>query len=161
MVAWFELWQSLTVTSPRRGITYADPLRAGKHPFQIYLLTLCVITGLPVVLGIATPASIEESLPEWLVFLWSLCLLIGSAVALIGVYWPRSLATALTTERIGLALVGTAALVYGPFVWFRLGLDGLLAGAIIMAFGGSCIKRARDLGYIIQTATHTARNGGA
>lgn len=157
MVAWLDLWHRLSMTRLDRGIAYADPIRAGRHPFQVYILGLCVVSGVPVVAGLATPSSLERALPPWLVFTWSLFLLVGAAVALIGVYWPRSVLTALTTERIGLALVGVAAYIYGPLLFVRLSWPGLLAAVIIVAFGGSCIRRARDIGRIIQTAIQMVR----
>ncbi len=136
-----------------RVIPYADPLRAGRHPFQTYLLALCVLSGVPLIFGQVTAGSIEESLPYWLAFSWGLCLFLGSITALIGSYWRRNYADALTIERIGLLFAGSAGIAYAVVVALVVPpLTGLTAGGIILGFGISCVARARDIGRILRRA---------
>lgn len=136
----------------RRGVVYADPLRAGRHPFQTYLLALCVASSFPLVFGPTTPNTIHQALPGWLVTTWGLFLLIGSVVALAGSYWTGDYANGLTLERTGLALTGVAGLIYGFVIVAVLGWSGLLSGAITIGFGAACVARALDIGYVIRTA---------
>lgn len=146
----------------RKGVAYADPLHAGRHPFQTYMLFVCVLAGVPLVFsgGAATPNSIEATLPDWLAFLWGLSLLVGAALALTGSYWPGDYSNALTLERIGLAISGGAAIIYGLALLTTLGWTGLVPGALTLGFGAACITRARDIGRIIQNAIHDLRVNG-
>ena len=87
-------------------LPYTDPLRAGRHPFQTYLLALCVVSGAPMAAGQVTANSLEEQLPEPLVIAWGVMLVFGAVVALFGSYARVSYATALTLERVGLWSTG-------------------------------------------------------
>ena len=59
-------------------LPYSDPLRAGRHPFQTYLLALCVVSGAPMAAGQVTANSLEEQLPEPLVIAWGVMLVFGA-----------------------------------------------------------------------------------
>jgi hypothetical protein len=139
----------------RGGVSYIDPLRAGRHPFQIYLLGLSVISGAPILLGSIGAESVERQLPFWLAFCWGLALLVGAGIALIGCYWPGDYVNALTIERVGLAVIGAAAIVYGVVIMFDNSNSipsRIIPVAIILAYGFACLRRARDIGRIIQLA---------
>lgn len=140
-----------------RRAVYGDPLYAGRHPFQTYLLALCVISGVPKLFGVTTSESIDAELPEWLAYAWGFMLSAGSLAALVGAYWRGQLATALTVERAGLAAVGAAAIVYGVVIVVAVHLPGLLAAGIVVGFGLFCVRRARDIGHVIKTAIQVAK----
>lgn len=136
----------------RDRLPYTDPLRAGRHPFQTYLLSLCVISGAPMAVGKVTANSIEDKLPQPLVIAWGIMLVSGAAVALIGAYLRGSYATALTLERIGLWSVGGAALAYGVCILAAGNIGSLVVAGIILGFGAACVRRARDIGSIFHRA---------
>lgn len=137
----------------RETVRYADPLHAGRHPFQTYLLVLCVVSGVPLIFGRVPAASVEALLPEWVAVSWGVSLTGGALLGLIGSYWPReNYATALTVERIGLTLTGPAALLYATAIFLITGIDGFIAVGIVAGFGAACIKRGRDIGVIIARA---------
>lgn len=196
--------------NPEIPIPYVDPLRAGRHPFQTYMLMLCIVSGLPYLFGEATAEAVEQHLPVYLALAWGLSLLFGALLALLGSYWTRSIADALTMERVGLSITGGAALVYallvlgarsdiGPLYvitsylgylllskpvpqdkWspqrtrlvedlltaaglvvvtasltmllFTPGRVVLVGVAIILGFGFSCLRRAKDIGRIFHRA---------
>ena len=133
-------------------LPYSDPLRAGRHPFQTYLLALCVVSGAPMAAGQVTANSLEEQLPEPLVIAWGVMLVFGAVVALFGSYARVSYATALTLERVGLWSTGGAAIVYGAIIMFSGSWGGFVAACIIFGFGVACTRRARDIGHIFQRA---------
>ncbi len=135
-----------------KGISYIDPLHAGRHPFQTYLLLLCIIAGLPILFGRIGASSIESELPFWLAFSWALLLFLGSAIGLVGAYWRGDPANALTIERIGLAVVGSAACVYAVVIIINTGWDRLIPAGITAAFGFASLRRARDIGQVIKMA---------
>jgi hypothetical protein len=142
----------------RRSI-YADPLHAGRHPSQVFLLLLCVVSGIPKLFGVTTAGSVEASLPGWLAVAWGGVLFGGSAAALVGSYWRGELVTALTVERAGLALVGAAAVMFAIVVVFAGGWQRLLQAVIIAGFGGTCLRRAFDIGQVMKTAIRIVKNG--
>lgn len=135
----------------RERLPYTDPLRSGRHPFQTFILALCIVSGAPMALGQITAGSINEKLPEPLVIAWGIMLVLGSGTALFGTYW-RNYATSLTLERVGLWSTGVAALVYGVCILSTRNAGGLVATGIILAFGAACISRALDIGHIFHRA---------
>lgn len=137
---------------PRRPISYADPLHLGRHPFQTYLLILCIVGSLPLLAGHVTAQSVEETLPLWAAIGWGWCLLLGSVLALVGSYWRGSFANALTMERLGLIGASAAAFLYGFIILIVGGLSGGTAACIILAFAAAAAKRSYDLGTILVRA---------
>lgn len=144
----------------QRTVPYADPLHAGRHPFQTYMLALCVVSGVPLLFGVSTAGSAEAILPHWVALAWGGGLSGGAAVALAGSYWPRrNYATALTIERIGLTVVGTSALFYTCLISAFLGWAGAVASMIVAGFGLASLTRAHDVGKIMLRAIATSTDG--
>lgn len=156
---------NLPWTPSRETIRYADPLHAGRHPFQTFLLALCVVSGLPLLVGRVSAGSIEEQLPFPLAIVWGFALFLGSITALVGSHWRGDYANALTIERMGLLVAGAAGVAYAVVILFTVPLHiGLVSSGIVVGFGASCIVRARDIGRIIarageQRSTPVAREG--
>lgn len=122
-----------------------DPQMAGRHPFEIFMLLLAAVTSIPSLLGAAPePGSIEEALPGWASFSWQVALVIGSVMALVGIWW-RERATGLILEQLGLALVGVAGVIYAFSVWSVVGVAAAIPGGIILGFGIACIVRWRQI----------------
>jgi hypothetical protein len=137
----------------RETVPYADPLCAGRHPFQTFLLLLCAVSGLPLLFGVETAGSVEALLPDWAALSWGLCLSVGSLFGLAGTHWKSGHeATALTIERIGLLIVGASALLYAVLVALYIGVSGTVTVLILLAFGIAAISRARDIESIIVLA---------
>lgn len=131
---------------------YTDPLHAGRHPFQTYLLSLAVVSAAPLMFGQNQPGSISASLPPWLALTWGVMLFTGALAALVGSYWLGDYADALTVERIGLLFVGAAACVYAAAIVALAQLGGLLAAGITLGFGLACLRRSHDIAKIIHEA---------
>lgn len=141
-------------------MSYIDPLHTGRHPFQIYILSLCILSGALLLLNRQEPSAIQQLLPQWMRVVWAVMLTFGAALALFGSYWPggkAGAANSLTVERIGLSIVGAAAIVYGFAIIVVASLPGMVAAAITLGFGLSCLRRARDIGRIIRTAIRTVK----
>lgn len=137
----------------RVTVRYTDPLHAGRHPFQTFMLTLCAVSGAPLLFGEPPSESIEALLPGWIAVAWGLSLTVGAVLGLVGSFWPRrNYATALTVERIGLDITGPAALLYAVVILVYGGWGSTVAAAITVGFGVSCLVRAGDIGTIIRRA---------
>lgn len=136
-----------------RVIKYIDPLMAGRHPFQVFMLTLSFISGLPILFGEFTAGSVESTLPPIIAYGWGASLVLGSIVALIGSYLSQAhYATAVILERMGLTITGLSAVVYAVIIALQLEPGGLLAAGIVLAYGSACLSRARDISRIIHRA---------
>lgn len=137
----------------RYRLTYSDPLHTGKHPFQIYLLFLSMVSGLPLIIWRPAGAvSMEDQMPDWMVLVWGCFLFFGAIIALVGVYWRGSRINALTIERIGLELLSPAALVYALGVLMYRGMGAFVSVCILFGFGLACLIRARDIRAIFRQA---------
>ena len=150
MIGWIE---QRFRPSTARTISYTDPLHAGRHPFQTFMLTFVVISSVPIVSGRVAAGSIESTLPRWAALTWGLSLMVGAAVALGGSFWRGRYDTALLLERTGLDFAGFAAIVYAFVIVLVGGFGGLVAAAITAGFGVSCLTRARDIARIFTRAT--------
>lgn len=125
---------------------YALSLTPARHPFQLFILVMCVVSGMPTLLGEApTPDSLEASSPLWFVYAWAATLTVGAIVTLVGMVWTNRFVGVLI-EQVGLVAVGSAAVLYGVVVFLR----GFEAGAafpasVIVGFGVSCLWRWKQL----------------
>jgi hypothetical protein len=134
----------------RRFIPYGDPVKAGRHPYQTFILALCVASGLPLLVGHPASGSLESLLPLWLSITWGASLFVGALLGLSGPYWRGTAVTALTIERCGLMLVGGAACIYGAIIVGAVGFAGSFAAAITVGFGGASLLRAHQLGRLVR-----------
>lgn len=146
----------------RNLVRYADPLYAGRHPFQTYLLSLCVVSVVPQILGRRTATSIEALLPHWIAAAWLYALATGALVALIGSRMPRRhYASALVVEQLGLFIVAGPAFVYALAIMLYAGWGGIPAASLVFAFGVAALSRGRDIGRVLHRASLlVAETGG-
>lgn len=132
---------------------------SGRHPFELYLLYLTLLVSVPIVLGAAPrPGSVADLLPDLMAWGWSLILAVGSAVALLGIFW-RERVTGLIAEQVGLVLVGVATLAYTVMVFHAVGDDGLVQIAIVGGYGASCIRRYFQIQQILDVAHQIEKRG--
>lgn len=122
-----------------------DPLEASRHPFETYLLALAAVSGVPLLFGQTNSSTIEHGLPPLVVTGWGAMLLVGSTIALVGLYWRGRASTALLMERAGLHGVGGAALVYAVVLLVGTGWSGAFAACITGGFGVACFAQARRI----------------
>lgn len=131
-------------TLPIDHATLDDPLYSQKNPHQTFLLALSLISAAPLLGGSSGSAALDAHLGHTTVVVWGLCLLVGSAVALVGEFWPGHTWTALVLERAGLGLVGLGAGVYA-FVVFTSVPDARFAVSITAAYAASCLWRVGQI----------------
>jgi hypothetical protein len=127
-----------------------DQQLSGRHPFQLLMLGLVLVTGIPTVFGAAPrPGSINEQLPAWLAFGWALTITVFAAMSLLGVYW-RDRATGLIMEQLGLGIVGLGTGVYIVCAVVTVGTFPISLG-ITTGFSVACLWRYFQLRRIIKT----------
>lgn len=138
---------------------------SGRHPYEIFMLILCLLTGIPTMMGVTpTPGSMESQVTPWVSCTWAFFLTFGAATALLGVIWPQPKdkelmsVTALSLEQIGLSAVGGAAIFYGAAIYSSTGIKALVPLGMIMSFGAASIWRAWQLQRLLQGAPHLIRD---
>lgn len=139
--------------------TLVDPLEASRHPFETYLLLLAAVSGLPLLFGRPNSASIAATLPPPLVAGWGAMLVLGSLLALVGLYWRGRKSTGLVLERTGLVGVGGASIVYaGSVLLVAPGFTGAFAACITAGFGVACLIQARRIAARLRSAIQQMDN---
>lgn len=138
---------------PRIGDWLREHLPAGllARPGEWFLAVLCALSGLTILTGAARPTSVARLLPEPIYLAWGACLVIGSASLACGLSsYHRSpggwIVTRVPCYRLGLRLLGLAALLYAVVILYVAQLSSVFAAAITLAFAGMCGVRLLTLG---------------
>lgn len=123
------------------------PHRLGIHaasrypvdPRAVFILALCVVSGLPLIILGADPATLQALLPRWGVTLWGLALVGGAVTTLVGMSLQSI--NGVIAEQIGSVTTGVATMVYGTAISFMGGLEAAVPAAIVFGFGLSSFWR--------------------
>lgn len=118
----------------------SEVTREGREGFEIYTLGLCLLAGIPLLIGNSRPGSIQSLLPESWQVIWSIFLVGGSLVALIGIFLPNRV-IGLLLEQFGMIPTGVAAISYAVVVLVSVGITGVIPVAVVGGFGVACIRR--------------------
>ena len=127
--------------------------RSSRHPFEIFALVACAMSGTSLLLGGVVPGSINALLPLPAVIAWGIALAFGSAAALTGIVLKNRL-LGLLLEQVGLVAVGGAACLYAATILLYTGGAGLAASLVVGAFGVSCLWRWVQIHRLIKLAQH-------
>lgn len=121
------------------------------RPGEWFLAVLCALSGLTILTGAARPTSVARLLPEPIYLAWGACLVIGSASLACGLSsYRRSpggwIVTRVPCYRLGLRLLGLAALLYALATLYVGHLNAISAATFAVAFSGMCGIRLLTLG---------------
>lgn len=119
-----------------------DPMGQPRNGLVIYLLVVAVMSGTGFLFGTPTAGSIESELPPLARYVWGAMLTVGSACALIGMFWPGDPRTGLLVKRFGFVCLVFAALIYGTVLWLNAGVSGFLVWGSVYGFAAACAERA-------------------
>lgn len=110
------------------------------NPFQVFLLLLSLVSCVSLLNASTGSAILDESLSNLNIILWGVCLGVGSIVALIGMFTPRSRRMmGMVLERAGLFLVGGAVCVYTYTVLTNVPFQqAAYVSCIQIAYGLAC-----------------------
>ncbi len=101
-----------------------------REPFKLFLLALCVYTGVRQFLVPGEP----DQVPWWALGTWYVVLVVFGAAGLVGAAW-RDPVTGLLVERVALTVLGFVALVYAVVVAI---FGGLVGAGVVAAFSVTC-----------------------
>lgn len=111
-----------------------------RNPLEIFLLALCVVTGISNLIRIATDGpSPGSATPPLLSGTFYAMLILGGLGGIAGAYW-RDAITGVLIVRASMIPVAASSLAYAIGFWYRGG--ALLTSVIIAAFAGTCAWRA-------------------
>lgn len=122
-----------------------------QETFEVFTAILCMVSGLPLVLGEVEADSVNASLPHLMAQLWGGVLLGGSLLTLIGLIianatqGPKAFHRMISghkIERLGLLALAWAGAIYAASILLAVGLGGFVAAMLILVFACTCLVRA-------------------
>lgn len=137
----------------RDKLLYRMPLSVVEHPFEMLIAGLCVVTGPSLLLRgpTATPDTLDDTLPRWLVSGWALAIIMAGTLIILGKLYSLFL------ERSGMAFFAAGALVYGMTILTQLSPSGVFAGVTYLFFAVAAAIRYAVLGHTIDRIRETNR----
>lgn len=130
-----------------------------RNPFQVFLLSFGCFISLSLIQGIAGSVILEEALTDRAVTSWGWALMVGSSIALLGLWLPERFALfGLALERAGMILVGGAAAIYAWVLYDSVDDAGTVSYnlGIQCAFALACFWRAVQLTRVMRWSVKNA-----
>lgn len=124
--------------------------RYPADPRALFMLVLSVFSGGMAIAFRAAPQSINAVLPVWGVVVWSILLVAGSVLTLVGMLF-QSL-NGIIAEQIGSVAVGATTVFYSVIAFNEVGRDAVQPVGIVLAWGISCFLRWIQLQILINRA---------
>lgn len=111
-----------------------DPLGYPRHGLVVYLLGLCVLSGVTLLFGEPAAGSLEAALDREVVAAWAALLTLGAATALVGMFWPGDIRTGLVAKRLGYAGLTFASAIYALVIIGSFQREATLVGGVLLGF---------------------------
>jgi len=137
----------------RRRVYRLIPDWYRKNDFEIFASLLCFFAGIPLLLGDIRPASLEATLPIWVVIVWAYVISFSPALIIIGLLKRGSRSISESIFWIRVEAMGLTALAYSSYIYSiaivtsNVGM-GWPAAMLIVAFGLTC--HTRELGLQVR-----------
>jgi hypothetical protein len=134
---------------------------ATEDTFELFFVLLCVVSGIPLMLGVvSSPQSLEAALPELLIRIWGATLLLGGLVALCGIGLrhednfkikrrPRFI-EGFILEGAGLVALASAAAVIALALIVLTGTKALFGVSTYFMFVLACLFRYRHIRKVVR-----------
>ena len=122
-------------------------VRDPADPRALFILALCVASGIPLVLTDARPGSLNATMPAWMVAAWGALLVTGSLVTLVATFMKN--VNGIVLEQVGSVATGGAAIVFGVAALVVAGWNASYAASFIIGWGLACLWRWAQLQSLI------------
>ena len=110
--------------------------RYPADPRAVFILALSIFSGIGYLIYEEAPGSLEATLPEWGIPLWSLGLGIGSFLALAGLV--KDSVNGILVEQVGSAMVAASTLFYSAIAFWVIGGSAGQPVMIVLGWGIAC-----------------------
>lgn len=117
-----------------------------RHPFQVFVLALCLVTTIPTILGFSpAPGSMQAIVPWPIAVIWAYILFGGAAAGLFSAFM-KNRGTGLIVEQFGLSLAGLSCCFYACVVgYYGFERGALIPAGMVGGFGIACLVRAGQI----------------
>lgn len=141
---WWHRW--------RRRLRYgrAQPTATAVrvNPFELYLVCLVLLGGLPLLVGAPAPRSLDALVARFWQLLWGAELVVGAAAKLVGIFGHR-----VRWRIAGLWLLGYSSVAYALAIITTLTPGSGAAVGYIGGFAVACFAQIRFLRRAAKAAT--------
>lgn len=127
-----------------------------RHPHQVLIAGVCVIAGLPILLGGPQPGSLSSTLPPVLVYVWAATFAVGGAM-IVAAAVVRSVLWALYLELVADLPMATTALTYATALALVTGTRGLVALLFFAGVAAAFFVRFMQAGRTVRAVRQTLR----
>lgn len=114
-------------------------VRYPPDPRALFLLLMCVISGVPLMFANATPRSIVAQLDDPWVVGWGIALVGGSLLTLVGAL--RQTVNGVLAEQVGSVALGFACLIFAAGIAGYTGWSGSVVALLVFGFGIASLWR--------------------
>lgn len=119
-------------------------IKSGRHPFEVMILAWCLLSGVNQTINYQRAASsVLHDLPDLFGYALYAGTVVGSAIALIGTFWPSL--TGPLVERAGLWMLSGLWVSFGVLL-ATAGVRGLYFGGFLWGFAAAAIWRGVQIG---------------
>lgn len=122
--------------------------RYPADPRAVFILALSVFSGLGYLVFEQAPGSLEATIPEWGILLWSVGLGVGSLLALAGL--TKDSINGIIVEQVGSAMVAAATLFYSGIAFWVIGGSAGQPVTIVLGWGVACAIRWLQLQLLLR-----------
>ena len=130
-------------------------IQSGRQPFEIVILTTCIVSGLAGLLAGEPSVTLQRVLGD-LTWTWSLSLFLGSSISMVGV-WLKS-PVCLLIERIGMMWLGCIFLAYGLAIALTGEARVITSATLVLGLGIAAATRSFQISKDLRKIRLALRN---
>lgn len=125
-----------------------------RNPYEVWLLAALFVSAAAALIGPSSESpALEQALPHISKIIWYLQVFMGTAAALIGMYWKQP-TTGRTIQIAGHLWTGSGAFIYACVLFYYNGLaatmSGLITASVAVAATVKAIQLRRQIKLVLQ-----------
>lgn len=121
-----------------------DRIPARRHPHQVFIGALCIVAGVPPLVGGPRSGSLAATLPGWLLLVWSAVLVAGGTLVVVAAL-VRGTLHGMYLEACAHLPLALMTVAYGAALIIVTGHRGITSAAIVLGFGVAEAARFRQV----------------
>ncbi len=135
-------------------LTTASEFR--RHPHQVLIAGMCVVSGIPTLVGGPRPGSLSETLPLVLVYTWAATFALGGTL-IVAAACVRSVLAALYLELIADLPMALTSFTYAAALALVAGSRGLVTMLLFAGVAAAFAVRFQQTTRTVRTIRATLR----